>query len=479
MTRLKSRLTTFQWGLVGLVIAAIVAYLVFGGRAGLAKQPFELKAAFTSEGELVLASPVRIAGVPVGKVTKVEPMGGGSNAALVTMTIDDTGLPLHTDAKAKIRTRLLLEGNFYVDLSPGSPDAPVMKDGGTIPVDRTAGPVQLDRILTDLNADTRINLRTVLQGFGNALGGEPGGAAPGEDPDTVSETAGESVNDSLEDFPQALLGIAQTNDALLGITPDDLTNVIRGQAGIAEGFAASEDQLADLITGFNTTLGAFADRQDDLRATLVKLPDVLEHSQTAFTALDSAFPSTRAFARELRPSLEELPATIEAAGPWIAENRRLLTPSELGGLVAAAQPAVQNTALSTSATKGTFDELDDFNRCLLNSLLPIAETAIEDPPLSTGVPSYLEFFQTFTGFASNFQNLDGNGIYGRAQTGGGTVPIETNDFFNQGPLRGNTTREPLGTRPKFPDKLPPFQTETPCYTQDKPDVNGAQTGAGP
>jgi hypothetical protein len=140
---------------------------------------------------------------------------------------------------------------------------------------------------------------------------------------------------------------------------------------------------------------------------------------------------------------------------------------------------VESGAAAIKATRGTFNQTDIFNRCLLNSLLPIAETAIEDPPLSSGVPSYLEFFQTFTGVASNFQNFDGNGVYGRAQTGGGTVSIETNDFFGQGPLRGNSTREPIGTRPAFPGKVPPFQTEVPCYTQDAPDVNAARTGDGP
>ena len=50
----------------------------------------------------------------------------------VTMAIDDEGLPIHKDATAKIRSRIFLEGNFFVDLKPGTPSAPNVDDGDTI-----------------------------------------------------------------------------------------------------------------------------------------------------------------------------------------------------------------------------------------------------------------------------------------------------------------------------------------------------------
>ena len=78
-------------------------------------------------------SPVRIAGVNVGHVVKVEGQDGTNNA-VVTMEVKDTGLPIHKDATLKIRPRILLEGNFFVDLEPGTPAAPTISDGDTIPV---------------------------------------------------------------------------------------------------------------------------------------------------------------------------------------------------------------------------------------------------------------------------------------------------------------------------------------------------------
>ena len=46
---------------------------------------------------------MRIAGVEVGKVSGVEPVGGDSPAVVVTMKLKDEALPIHKDATIKVR----------------------------------------------------------------------------------------------------------------------------------------------------------------------------------------------------------------------------------------------------------------------------------------------------------------------------------------------------------------------------------------
>ena len=75
------------------------------------------------------------------------------------MEINDAALPLHEDATAKIRPRIFLEGNFFVDLKPGTPGAPELDDGDTIKITQTATPVQLDEVLTSLQSDSREDLK--------------------------------------------------------------------------------------------------------------------------------------------------------------------------------------------------------------------------------------------------------------------------------------------------------------------------------
>ena len=98
---------------------------------------------------------------------------------MVVLQIDDKGLPMHTDATAKIRPRIFLEGNFFVDLKPGSPAAPELDDGGTLKVTQTATPVQLDEVLTSLQSDARQDLKDLLDGLAVALDLEAdGGGGP-------------------------------------------------------------------------------------------------------------------------------------------------------------------------------------------------------------------------------------------------------------------------------------------------------------
>ena len=93
--------------------------------------------------------------------------------AKVTFSVDEDGLPLHEDARITIRPRLFLEGNFFLDLRPGSPSAPDIPDGGDIPVTQTATAVQLDEVLTALQAPDRENLARLLNGYGSALADKP------------------------------------------------------------------------------------------------------------------------------------------------------------------------------------------------------------------------------------------------------------------------------------------------------------------
>jgi phospholipid/cholesterol/gamma-HCH transport system substrate-binding protein len=111
-------LTNFRAGVLVLSIVGVVVYLAFGGPLPFSHR-YTLDAVVQSANELHGGSPVRIAGVNVGKVTKVKP--GPGTTAIVEMAIDGEGRPIHRDATLKIRPRLFLEGNFYVDLRPGSP----------------------------------------------------------------------------------------------------------------------------------------------------------------------------------------------------------------------------------------------------------------------------------------------------------------------------------------------------------------------
>ena len=189
----------------GAIAAILIAVGTFFGfsRLNPFHHPYEFTATFQSANNLTTKSPVRIAGVEVGAVTKVEPIPGGNGAARVTMQIEDVGLPIHKDAVLKIRQRIFLEGNFFVDLQPGTAGSGNLEDGGRIPVNQTETPVQFGQILTALQSDTRKDLKQFLVEYAqNGLGN---GASQGEAPVTGGKKTGaEYYNESLDDAPDAL-----------------------------------------------------------------------------------------------------------------------------------------------------------------------------------------------------------------------------------------------------------------------------------
>src|SRR5947209_14736949 len=194
----KPRVSNLAAGIIAAVVIAAACYAVFGGSLPFSGSPFVLKAVFTSQTELHIPSPVRVAGVDVGQVTGVQRVSKDSNAAVVTMRIDSGG-PIHADATVLIRSRIFLEGNFYVELSPGSPAAPVLGLGSTLPAANTAGPVQLDRVVSALNSDARGNLQTLLQGLGATLSGQPTAAQDASQDNSVRGlTAAQALNLSLK-----------------------------------------------------------------------------------------------------------------------------------------------------------------------------------------------------------------------------------------------------------------------------------------
>ncbi len=479
MRRHQPRVSSFAAGIIGLVVVAAACYLIFGGALPFSGSPFVLKAVSTSETQLHIPSPVRIAGVDVGEVVSVTHIPG-SSAGLITMDIDKNGLPIHADATANIRSRIFLEGNFYVDLAPGTPNAPVLSSGSTLPAANTSGPVQLDRVLAALTLDARTNLQTLLQGIGASLNttGTPAENAS-QDVITRNLTGGQALNKSLQYSTGAFRGSAIVNEGLLGTQPHDLSKAVQGNSEVFRGFANSGQQLASFVHTFNATMATLASRQQELSQTIALLPPLLRQTESADTALDASFGPTQEFAREFLPGVKQLGPTITAALPWIDQATALVSPSELGGLLKYLTPAVQNTSSTIGATKSLLIGSNELAKCFTHNLIPTGNEYVQDPPVTTGLQLYQELFQSAVGIAGASGNFDGNGRYVRSGAGGGENLVATPSIPNNGPFFGNAVLPVLGTRPAFTDSPPPLRRNVACYRNPAPNLNSAQTGAGP
>ena len=470
------------WGLFVAVLIGIGVYLAFAKKIPFTSPGYELHATFENAATLRPSSPVRIAGVNVGKVTEVAADG---DAVDVAFTVDDEGQPIHADASIEIRPRLFLEGNFFLDLEPGSPQSPALDSGGTIPVTQTATAVQIDEVLTALQQPQRKGLQKALDGFATGLTYEPTAADDvGQTADVQGQTGAEALQQALRYGGPAGRDTSIVNEALIGNGPHDLSQLIAALQAVFGKLEPHEESLKGLITNFNVTTGALAAESNNLEETIAELPPTLETARPSLADLSRALPSVRALAITLRPSIAELPATIDAAEPWLDQVRPLISDSELGGLAKLLERATPPLAQTAVASSGLFDQTGAFSRCVSHNLVPTGNVAIDNNggayPLATGASNFQDFLSTLVNQAGAGQAFDGNGSQLRVNAGGGSVLSSTP--YPPGGLRndvlfGQTQSAPLGTRPSFTPATPPYRPEIPCASNPLPDINGTG-GAG-
>jgi virulence factor Mce-like protein len=441
-------------GLGALGAVAVAVYLAFGGPLPFSHQ-YTLDAVVRSANELHGGSPVRIAGVNVGKVTKVRPGPGAT--AVVEMAIEDAGRPIHRDATLKIRPRLFLEGNFYVDLKAGSPSAPQLRDGGTIPLAQTATPVQLDQVLSALNHDTRDSLRTLVEQAGGAFA--HGGA--------------EAIDASFAPAVPAYKGAAVLAQSARGSQPGDLRTTIADTERIVRALNSKRDQLGSLISSFNVTAGALASRSGQLRASLRGLSATLGETSPALTDISASLPELERFANQVRPLLRRTPRTLDLAAPLLVQLDALLQARELPALLTSARPAVSALRAVETPLTELLAKVTPVTDCVRDHATPVLKSKVGDGQLSTNLPVYKELLDSLVGLASSSQDFDGNGASVRYNGGYGEQLVSTGRLPSGDRLFGTSAAPLLGSRPRTPAQQPPFRPDVPCTSQDLPKLGAS------
>ncbi len=486
-TRAGATNSRFKWrpsnaliAVIFLLIFTIGPYLAFTGHVPFTSYGYELKATFANGVNISTNSPVRIAGVDVGRVIKV---GRDGDATEVTFTVEDDGRPIHDDAFAAIRPRIFLEGNFFVDLSPGSPSASELDSGATIPVSRTSTWVQIDEVLTALQAPVRADLSRTLESFGEALTHEP---TPAEDatqlPEVQGKSGAEALNGAFLYGGDAGRYSAQVTNALIGTEVGDLARLVAGTGRAFGALARNEEDLKSLIVNFNTFTGALAAQSTNLRTTVQRLAPTLDEFHGSLVSLNETLPPLRAWAIELTPSVAELPEWIAAGKPWLKQAVPLLSGRELGGTARLLREATPGLAGATQAGKAVaLPQLNRISLCTTQVIMPTFNQVINDQ-FSTGQPNYREFLYTLSNFSGWGQSFDGNGPFLRVQPGGGDLLVglenPAGNLSTDKQSFAHTAAPPLGTQPQLTAR-PPKKPEVRCDSNPVPDLNGGQGQVGP
>jgi virulence factor Mce-like protein len=450
----------FRVGLISIVVVVVAVYFAFA--RGLPwGDHYEVKVHFEDSINVKERQPVRIAGVDVGQVVKVEHADPPDRRVEVTVRIEEDGRPIHRDAEVKIRPRMFLEGNWFLEMSPGSTTSPELEDGGTIPVTQTSAPVQLGQVLSILESDTRENIRKIFREYGSALEG----------------AGARGFNRSIPYWEPAYRNGAIVQDATLGLGEHDLSDYIDSAGRVARGLDRSPDALRSLITDFDTAAGAFAREATSLEAAIGELPRTLRAGRPALARLNEAFPPVRRLVADLRPSVRESGRTIDVSFPFIQQTRRLVSRAELRGLVADLRPTVPNLARLTRDTVPLFERLRESAGCENEVFDRFSNDRLEDPAFPATGRVYEEAPKPLPSLSAESRNGDANGQWFHVLVSAGDYTVNIGDDINGDPQFAQAYFPILGTQPPSPRTgRPPLRPEVPCETQEPPDL---RTSVGP
>nr|WP_319448796.1 MULTISPECIES: MlaD family protein [unclassified Mycobacterium] len=219
-----------------LIVAVCVSAFASGcATEGLASLPlpapgvgsggYTVTAIFANALNLPAHAKVKLAGADVGEL---ESMVARNYTAVTTLRImDGVQLPLGSTAELRSATPL---GDVFVALkppSPSEPGAPLLKDGDTIGLDKTAAAATVESVLGSaailVNGGAVRNFTNIINGMGRATGDQ-----------------GQAFGDL----------IAKTNHTLntLNVRSDDISTALTETSRLVEQIDAKNDALGELMT---------------------------------------------------------------------------------------------------------------------------------------------------------------------------------------------------------------------------------------
>jgi phospholipid/cholesterol/gamma-HCH transport system substrate-binding protein len=207
--------------LVGIILLLFMSFRV----SRLERLKGEVYTAlFPSVSGLVINANVEVAGVPVGRVEKI---GLEQGMAKVWMKIGQT--QLHADAEAAVKTHGVL-GDKYVEVKPGSPNAPLLPPGAEITNVRSAP--DMDQVFTSLESAAR-GMADLGKSLHEAVGGDEG------------QNKLKEIVANLQDASAGLKEMVQDNKGKVNdivANLDDITTKVKGGEG-SLGKLVNDDKL--------------------------------------------------------------------------------------------------------------------------------------------------------------------------------------------------------------------------------------------
>lgn len=284
---------------------------------------------------------VQILGVPVGRITSVQPQGP---VVRVEMEIDDS-VQVPANATAVVVSPSLVTGR-NIQLTPAYTGGPVLTDGAVIPVQRTAVPLGVDDLVR-----TADQLATML--------GPHGVNQKGALSDLLDVGAGNLAGNG-QALHDTIGNLAQLSGTLAGSRQDLFGTVTQLQSFVST-LAADDGQVRQFNSQLADVSRTLADERGDLGAALNQLSVTL--GEVAGFVQDN-----RAVLKSNVDRLSQVTAVLVAQRDALAE------------ILDIAPTGLNNVANAYNATSGTLDTRSNLEELRAPPILLVCELLRRSTP---------------------------------------------------------------------------------------------------
>lgn len=318
---------------------------------------------------------IRVAGVKVGTMGDVVREGDDVKIELVL----SQDFVLHSDARVAMRPHTLFEGSNFVDISPGSPSAPVIERGSTIPIEQTTNYVTLDSALRVFRPEIRTSLRDLAEVGSKTLRGD----------------AIDGLQQTLKRAPALTEDLAPAARAAQGSTRTELAGTIEGFSKTVDAVAEREEDLIPLAQRTSATMSALTvDGAQPLDQALAVLPSALREFEATAPVATALVDRLDRFAVAVTPALDDLALAAQESLPVLERAIPVLRD---------ATPILEDTRQLTRRLGRAKPGLLKMFR-LLPEPLELFDEALEVINSETvhGAPAYRQLLGAFVGFDGIF-----------------------------------------------------------------------------
>lgn len=400
------RLVVLTLFIVGCAGAFGYLWVNSGGKLPVVTQRgYQVSMNFPSVSNLVYDSDVMMAGVKIGKVDQIEAQG---NHAHVVVQLD-SNFPLHQGASITARQKTLIE-ETYLDIADG-PGAP-MADGSNLPDSAAKPAVELNDVLTSLDAPTRQALSGTIQSLG---------------------TGTEGRHDDISATLQGLGDLGRNGHTVLDAVSaqsQDLQHLTGATATLLTALDTRQGQIAQLVTDADTLTNATAGDAADLQSVMRQLPGLLDSTRNASGELTNLSVALQPVAANLKTAAPQLDTALQQL-PATASDLRGLLPS-LNGVLDRAPDTLRRVPIVST----------DLDQTVASANVALGDV---NPMLAYIQPYGHDVAAFFTNFAQALNRGDINGktlrifmVYNEQAVKG--LPINT----NVGPLNKSNAYPPAG-----------------------------------